>query len=253
MELNQAVSTLQEEMKLLKGEIKTVLKDIRAAVLSNDNPFALDSTTVAAISNVAAPSDEPPVVEEEEEPEVPTEPELEPALSDGPSTPPTAGPTGPPLTGGPGAPPGGPPGGPMGPGTFPGAPGGPAAAAEPTPLHPKEQEEPDGPPELRWNLLTIAGLMTWAEEAVGTLGRQRFEIVLELACVADLISTDVRDVLMRIAQLAPAKDVQNQPMNVIEGLVVLHELEAILQGEKITRLSRRRGERRPGALVWSSA
>lgn len=259
MELNQAVSTLQEEMKLLKGEIKTVLKDIRAAVLNNDNPFALDPTTVAALPNVAVPRDEPPFEEEEEESEMSTEPgpDLEAALPNGPSTPPTAGPTRPPLAGGPGTPPAGPPsgppGGPLGPGALPEAPGGPPAAAEPTPLRPKEQKESDGRPELRWNLLTIAGLMTWAEEAVGTLGRQRFEIVLELACVADLISTDVRDVLMRIAQLAPAKDVQNQPMNVIEGLVVLHELEAILQGEKITRLSRRRGERRPGALVWSSA
>lgn len=42
-------------------------------------------------------------------------------------------------------------------------------------------------------------------------------------------------------------------MNVIEGLVVLHELEAILQGDRITKLPRRQNARRPGALVWSTA
>jgi hypothetical protein len=221
MELNQTVSALQEEMKLLKGEIKTVLKDIRSAVLSNDNPFVLGAGAVASIPDASGPRDEPTI--EEDDPGSAAEPDPEPSL------------------------------------VAPEAPlkrrvtGAPAAGTEPTPLPAKEREEPAGPPELRWNLLTIAGLMTWAEDAVGTLGRHRFEIVLELACLAELVSPQVRDVLGRIAQLAPAREMGNQPMNVIEGLVVLHELEAILHGERITKLPRRRGERRPGALVWSTA
>ena len=43
MELTSQVANLQDEVKLLKGEIKAVLKDIRAAVLSENNPFALNA------------------------------------------------------------------------------------------------------------------------------------------------------------------------------------------------------------------
>ncbi len=229
MELNQTVSALQEEIKLLKGEIKTVLKDIRTAVLTNDNPFVLGAGATPPAPDIGRPQEEAPLADGESE--LATGPDLDasPLLAGEQSIPRTAGgPTGAPHVG-----------------VSPGP--------EPTPLHKKDREEPGGPPELRWNLLTIAGLMTWAEEAVGTLGRHRFEIVLELACLAELISSEVRDVLVRIAQLAPAKEVAHQPMNVIEGLVVLHELEAILQGDRITKLPRRQGARRPGALVWSTA
>jgi hypothetical protein len=237
MELNQTVSALQEEIKLLKGEIKTVLKDIRTAVLTNDNPFVLGAGAAPPVPDTGRAVEEAPLTEEESA--IATEPDSDasPLLPEESQIPRTAGaPTGTPTAQQAGTPP-----------------GDPAAGTEPTPLHDKGHEEPSRPPELRWNLLTIAGLMTWAEEAVGTLGRQRFEIVLELACLAELISSEVRDVLMRIAQLAPAKEVANQPMNVIEGLIVLHELEAILHGDRITKLPRRRGARHPGALVWSTA
>ena len=47
MDLTNQVATLQDEVKLLKGEIKSVLKEIRTAVLSQDNPFSVNSGTSA--------------------------------------------------------------------------------------------------------------------------------------------------------------------------------------------------------------
>ena len=92
----------------------------------------------------------------------------------------------------------------------------------------------------RVHLLTIAGLMAWAEEAVATLGTERFEIVLELGAATNLISSESRDVLARIAKLVPSNKSMDEPMNVIECLVVLRQLEAILQGENIAKIPLRR-------------
>ncbi len=43
MELTEQLGTLQDEVKLLKGEIKAILKELRTAVLSSDNPFTMDA------------------------------------------------------------------------------------------------------------------------------------------------------------------------------------------------------------------
>lgn len=215
MELTQQVATLDDELKLLKGEIKVILKEIRAAVLSNNNPFTMDTSAVDAPAPAApAPSvpDETAATEEEAPPE-PAMPELPLAGPVGPTTPPLdgplAGPTGPPV-----------------------GPGGPPPAA---------QEEMNASKGQRWSLLTIAGLMAWAEDAVATVGSDRFRAILELATLAELLPEDMRDVLDRLAKLAPVggRD-KDKPIDVIECVVVLHQLEAILQGETPTRLPLRR-------------
>ena len=195
MELTQQVATLDDELKLLKGEIKVILKEIRTAVLSNNNPFTMDTSAVDAPAP-AAPAPELPLAG----PVGPTTPPL-----DGP----LAGPTGPPV-----------------------GPGGPPPAA---------QEEMNASKGQRWSLLTIAGLMAWAEDAVATVGSDRFRAILELATLAELLPEDMRDVLDRLAKLAPVggRD-KDKPIDVIECVVVLHQLEAILQGETPTRLPLRR-------------
>ena len=206
MELTQQVATLDDELKLLKGEIKVILKEIRAAVLSNNNPFTMDISAVDAPAPAApAPSvpDETAATKEEAPPE-PAMPEL-----------PLAGPVAPTAPIGPPVGPGGPP--------------------------PAAQEETNASKGQRWSILTIAGLMAWAEDAVATVGSDRFRTILELATLAELLPEDMRDVLDRLAKLAPAggRD-KDKPINVIECVVVLHQLEAILQGETPTRLPLRR-------------
>ncbi len=201
MELTQQVATLDDELKLLKGEIKVILREIRAAVLSNNNPFTMDISALDA----PAPSvpDETAATKEEAPPE-PAMPEL-----------PLAGPAAPTGLIGPPVAPGGPP--------------------------PPAQEETNASKGQRWSILTIAGLMAWAEDAVATVGSDRFRTILELATLAELLPEDMRDVLDRLAKLAPAggRD-KDKPINVIECVVVLHQLEAILQGETPTRLPLRR-------------
>ena len=249
MELNQQLGTMQDEIKLLKGEIKAILKELRTAILSNDNPFTM---------NAGAPKPSQPADSDtkKDEPEK-AEPEEESPPTDGPTTPPLGGPGPPP--GGPGGPPGGPggpplggPGGPPigGPGGPPGGPGGPPGGpGGPTPIRPldeetaSDEESPSPASGKGWNLLTIASLTAWAEDALTSLGPRRFQIVLELACFAELLSPDVKTVLHDMSEFAPEQEGKERPMNINDCLVVLHQLEAILQGEKVRRLPRRRVRR----------
>ncbi len=216
MELNQTVTTLQDELKLLKGEIKTILKEIRAAVLTADNPFVGASGTpkFRVVERPGEDDDEGSDKGDKEEDDASETPAAD-------------------L---PGQPPGG-----VGMAES----GAPSDDKVPIPLRPDGEEHASTSP-LQWNLLTIASLTAWAEDAVKTLGPQRFQIVLELAGFAELLSSDVREVLSSLAELAPAKESKEakaRPMNVNECLVILHQLQAILQGETVTRLRKRRGGR----------
>ncbi len=276
MELNETVASLQDEVKLLKGEIKAVLKEIRTAVLSENNPFAigLDSPALrgprpdSAAGQQEAPAAPPPPAPTSQPAAWPVPPPpqaMAPQMSPMPSALP-AGPMAPIVisAGGPSSAPTPQPAAPAEPpatapaelSPSPGAarqgalkepaaaatsgPVSPAAEQEPIPLRPQAQQEPAKPPAQRWSLLTIAGLMAWAEDAVAAMGPRRFRIILELACFAELLPPDMRDVLGRIAQQAP-QSVEDKPMNVIECVVSLHQLEAILQGETPTKLPLRRG------------
>ena len=188
MELNQSIANLQDEVKLLKGEIKAVLKDLRAAVLSSDNPFTMSAAPPAVqVVRPAASALEPPAADEPRPSPLDEQP---------------------------------------------------AAGNEPVPIRPSKREaapapqatEPPAQPAVRWNLLTIAGLTAWAEEALRTLGPQRFQVVLELACLAGLFSMETRDVLRRVAELSP-EEPRAEPASVVDCVVVLHRLEALLGGE----------------------
>ena len=43
MELGSKVTALEEEVAVLKGEIKMILQEVRTAVLARENPFAVDT------------------------------------------------------------------------------------------------------------------------------------------------------------------------------------------------------------------
>jgi hypothetical protein len=59
MDLTARVTALEEENQLLKGEIKTILQELRTAVLNRDNPFAgghMDIVPAAMASRTEAPA-----------------------------------------------------------------------------------------------------------------------------------------------------------------------------------------------------
>lgn len=312
MELTNQVATLQDEVKLLKGEIKSILKEIRTAVLSRDNPFSVGLEAVQVPneqSRESTPAQEPALPAPAPKPIEPA-PIVPAPLAPGAQMPPIS-----PMAPGlqmPSAPQGG-----LNLGGAPPAPNwaGPVPASQPAPAPftpsaapaplapPIKRPEPEAPPksakrasaaealeddepeELEaeeeadnepipirpakkqvrraeqqdeqsldegaasvkerptWSLSTIAGLAVWAEDALVSLGPRRFQFVLELATFAELLSNDARDVLASLIDADTLSHEDERPLNVNECLVVLRQLEAIVHGEKVVKLPRRRGIR----------
>ena len=127
-------------------------------------------------------------------------------------------------------------------------------ANEPIPIRPVNQQDEQTLEQLAdeaapvkerpsWSLPTIAGLAVWAEDALMTLGQRRFQFVLELATFGGLLSSDAREVLGSLMDADTLSHEDERPLNVNECLVVLRQLEAIVHGEKVVKLPRRRGIR----------
>jgi hypothetical protein len=235
MEITSQIANLEDEVKLLKGEIKSVLKEIRAAVLSQDNPFATNTVSLGSAGAIPPPAGEPPASRA-----LPIVAEPPPAQQ------------------------------PPAPVPFPSTHQAGDAQAQietrrepPQIFHDDETSrahgttepvraqserpnagEPPDPSDQRPSLLTIASLLAWVEDTLVSLGPRRFRLTLELAYFAELLSPEVRDVLRDLPQLWPEADEPERPISVNECLLVLRQLEAILQGERVTRLPRRRAKQR---------
>jgi hypothetical protein len=227
MEITSQLANIEDEVKLLKGEIKSVLKEIRAAVLNNDNPFTGNAASLRPSAAAPAPSPEASA----------TPPEAPPSQSQAAAAP-LPSPTPAPAAHGP-----------------PEAPAATAQAAlsieapsllrapEPVPLR-SEQPAHQEPADAGTDLLTIASLLSWAEDAIASLGTRRFRLMLELAYAAELLSPEVRDVLRDVAELWQTDHEPERSASVNECLLQLRQLEAILNGERVTRIPRRRLRRR---------
>ncbi len=258
MDLTNQVATLQDEVKLLKGEIKAVLKEIRTAVLSQDNPFSSDSGTPAfqPVNHSAGDDSGEPANKQTNTPEIPDVAAIAiPTFGAPPAAPPAA-----PLALPPAAEPAPPPA------TAPGPP--PAAepaSIEPIPLRPSAEQtqetdwanEPDDelddkPDDAQasthgraqaWSITSIAGLAIWAEEALQALGPRRYQFVLKLAAFAELLTPEAQEVLGSMDESDPGATADDRSVTVNECLVVLRQLDAIVHGERVIRLPRRRGAR----------
>jgi hypothetical protein len=66
MDLTPRVEALEQEVSVLKNEIKAILQEVRTAVLAHDNPFASASAAVPSSSHAASPQPAPRPVEEPE-------------------------------------------------------------------------------------------------------------------------------------------------------------------------------------------
>jgi hypothetical protein len=225
MELTAQMAALEEEVKLLKGEIKTILTEIRTAVLAHDNPFA-PGGGVPVFRPVERPlaDSEPPAEAQEEADDGSSEPEpsiQRAAASEPEEPPPTVAQveTPPPQArvepvepaasqqGGSNRP-----------------------APAPEPAHVPEPPPAPAAPARSWSVQTIAGLVAWADETASRLGAAHLQMVLELARFADLIPSDAEEPLLKVIKLASSRK-DSAAASVNDCLVALRQLEAIFDGE----------------------
>jgi hypothetical protein len=208
-QLEARVATLEDENKIVKGEVKQILTEIRSAILVRDNPFDAESAFGGkpAQVNIVRPSEPVAKVELHVEPERAPEP-----VHDAPPAPKAAAPA---------------PAQPVG-----------QPAREPLPLRPEYAFAPvaDKP---SWSLLTIASLSAWAEEAMGRIGALRLEILLDLCEAAGHITPEAREALSRVTELDIAEPLRMPSTN--ETAAILRQLETLVgdndeeSGQKLQR------------------
>lgn len=205
-QLESRVATLEDEGKIVKGEIKQILTEIRTAVLVRENPFDTSTASPPPSVNITATAPEPVAKVELVMPK-PEEP-----------APPTADHA-----------------------TLPGQPAAaarpPYASAAPQPFAPAPLYVAPAQPPVTWSLLTIAGLAAWGEDAVRRLGPLRLEILLDLCEAAGHISPAARAALGRIPEIdAPEPE---QPPSPNETASLLRQLDALVNDDDSFSAARR--------------
>jgi hypothetical protein len=226
MEITAQIAALEEEIKLLKGEIKSVLEEIRTSVLARDNPFAPQgSLPVFQPIERSDAAGEPSPAPEEAHPGVTRAPatasEVEDPLPHVLRVEPTAAP--PETRDGPESAP------------LPAMAGG---SPEVTPL--PAMAEAAGP--QAWSVSTIAGLIAWVDETASRLGTTHLQMILDLARFAGLIPPEAEEALLKVIKLASSRK-DSATVSVNDTLVALRQLEAIFQGaesDEMLFLRRRR-------------
>jgi hypothetical protein len=185
------LSALEEEISILKGEIKAILQEVRTAVLASENPFTGASTRAVAVpaTPLEPTADSPPPApapQSRPEPAAPAQ-DAQPA--------PVAAPA-------------------------------PQAAAAPTVPQPASAW-PAPSARSTADVRALAALLAWVEETRARLDSRRYRIVLGLASYGGLLDEDLERTLIEAGETVPgpAEDV-SASMN--DSIVALRQLEAIL-------------------------
>jgi len=217
-QLESRVATLEDEGKIVKGEVKQILTEIRTAILVRENPFEVEAAfgrgavgLVAGITQPPAPAPEPAPHRHEPDPAQARKPRPEPvdgaADVDDEPEPPAREPAKEPIM----------------------------LRPQPTPVPAPALDEA----QPNWSLLTIAGLSAWAEEAMRRVGPLRLEILLDLCEAARHLPPEARVALARVTELDIPEPAQSPSTN--ETVVILRQLDALVsnEDERPTRQLRR--------------
>jgi hypothetical protein len=191
MELGSKVTALEEEVAVLKGEIKTILQEVRTAILARENPFAADYEPLHVPTSSPA---HPP--QEEAETEKPPKVIQVNALPD----PETQEP--PPISQH-------------------------AAAVETDAARPAAPSPQGG--KRRWSVGALATLMAWTQDVTTRMDANDLDIVLSMARYGGLIEPELESTLTRLAApLFPPRQ-EKRRTGVSDYLLALRELAALIE------------------------
>jgi hypothetical protein len=228
MEITAQIAALEEEVKLLKGEIKSILEEIRTTVLARDNPFASQGgLPVFHPIERSDPAHEPAPASEEAPPSVTRAPATTSEVEDPLPHVLRVEPTAPPET---------------------------RDSPESAPLPTMAGGGPEVTPlpamveaavPQAWSVSTIAGLIAWVDETTSRLGTTHLQMILDLAPFAGLIPPEAEEALLKVVKLASSRK-DSATVSVNDTLVALRQLEAIFQGAESDEMSFLRRRRSTG-------
>jgi hypothetical protein len=191
MELGSKVTLLEEEIAILKGEIKTILQEVRTAVLARENPFAVDAheyPQLASLPAEPAPATGTPeaaspanVVPFSRMPEAEPQTNLYTPFSGRDET----------------------------------------DAARPTTGAP--------PAKRRWSAGSLATLVAWTQETAARMDASDLDIVLSLARYGGLIDAELEATLTKLSAPLLAPNPAPKQKGVSDYLLALRELSALIE------------------------
>ncbi|MGD0854190.1 MAG: hypothetical protein ABSA18_00100 [Dehalococcoidia bacterium] len=268
MNEEQRIKLMEEELKILKNEVKTILLDIREQYLNIQNPFNFNNTgTPPAGANPEQKEKQPEVPTEEFD--LAGDNTVS-ASADMPDAGLSFGNPFTDLSAGTGAEKPGFQGPTMDlPGAGPSDGPGPSAETEPEedeeeqlqkskgkkkgkndsdeseeddilantkPVTPKNGKK-KSPNALmsgtRADLVVIAGLTQWVDQASAKLGKDRTEALVEMSTAMGRIPENIKDVLIRMVRISRYESTSTQSPTATDYLATLAQLESLMGGEQI--------------------
>jgi hypothetical protein len=82
--------------------------------------------------------------------------------------------------------------------------------------------------EHKADVIMIAGLAQWIEEATYTLGKDRVEALMEMASAMGRLPVELKDVIIKLARLSKHEDAASYPITSKDYLALLTQLENLL-------------------------
>ena len=199
MELQAKVTALEEDLSILKGEIKAILQEVRVAVLARQNPFLDDDFSAPEPRSAATtgwPTDEPFQLDT-----------TRPA--------PVALPVAP---------------------TVQAVGARPAALPAPQPDVASDVEEPL-PPSKPSGTLDLAGLLSWLQETAAQFNQSDFRMLIQLAAYGGLIDGGLEQSLVELG--GSVSESEARKASLPEFALALQKLEAVRAMKSMTQSSRR--------------
>jgi hypothetical protein len=85
----------------------------------------------------------------------------------------------------------------------------------------------------RADLVIIAGLTQWVDQATGKLGKDRTEALVEMSTAMGRIPDNIKDVLIRMVRISRYESTNTQSPTATDYLATLAQLESLMGGEQI--------------------
>lgn len=212
----ERLAVLEEELAILKGEIKSILQEVRIALLSRDNPFSAGFFEPVPHPSAAVASP-PPTVEAQvlatADRSLRTV-QTVPARSESPA--PDVGSrtyAGEPAVGGLEAS--------AGAGLLESRPTRPVVSGAPATEN-ADQRRTAG----RWSRRQMATLMSWTQEIAGRFCRRDFILLLTIARHGGLVDRQLQETLAELAESLACQE--SAPATINDFLLALHQLEAVV-------------------------
>jgi hypothetical protein len=80
----------------------------------------------------------------------------------------------------------------------------------------------------RINLITIAGLSRWVDESTEKIGKERTEVMVEACHMVGHMSTELKDLVIRLVRLSQAEEPKKGKINTRDYLGVIAQLDSLL-------------------------